>query len=185
MLDPPVVLSVGEQLTWAAALTFFGAFFAVPLRRQASLAPLGLCRFRDDPYEIGVLCTSQTILEEQLAFPSGTATAKLIETLHAKYEGASGGAPSESEVACAAPTQMIIRVFALSLCTRVLFNRKLAYPGISALASTGWLVCSLPSRRSGIVCPPNSCEFRLRKSCGPPLDRCMALDLASIALVRW
>ena len=57
MLDPPVVLSVPQQLAWAAALTYFGIFFAVPLRRQ-------------------------TILVEQLAFPSGTATAKLIDLLH-------------------------------------------------------------------------------------------------------
>ena len=57
MLDPPVVLSTGEMLLWAAALTYFGIFFAVPLRRQ-------------------------TILVEQLKFPSGTATAKLIDVLH-------------------------------------------------------------------------------------------------------
>ena len=40
-----------------AALTYFGIFFAVPLRRQ-------------------------TILVEKLTFPSGTATAKLIDLLH-------------------------------------------------------------------------------------------------------
>jgi uncharacterized oligopeptide transporter (OPT) family protein len=57
MLDPPVVLSLKQQLIWAAALTYFGIFFAVPLRRQ-------------------------TILVEQLRFPSGTATAKLIQLLH-------------------------------------------------------------------------------------------------------
>lgn len=57
MLDPPIVLSTSQQLLWAAALTYFGIFFAVPLRRQ-------------------------TILVEQLTFPSGTATAKLIDLLH-------------------------------------------------------------------------------------------------------
>lgn len=57
MLDPPVVLSTGQLLAWAAALTYFGIFFAVPLRRQ-------------------------TILVEKLTFPSGTATAKLIQLLH-------------------------------------------------------------------------------------------------------
>ena len=56
-LDPPVVLGVKEQLLWCAALTYFGIFFAVPLRRQ-------------------------TILVEKLKFPSGTATAKLIQLLH-------------------------------------------------------------------------------------------------------
>jgi len=59
LLSPAVVLSPWQQLIWCAALTYFGIFFAVPLRRQ-------------------------TILVEQLPFPSGTATAKLIELLHAK-----------------------------------------------------------------------------------------------------
>jgi putative OPT family oligopeptide transporter len=58
MLDPPVVLSWQQQLCWCGALTYFGVFAAVPLRRQ-------------------------TILEEKLPFPSGTATAKVIEFLHA------------------------------------------------------------------------------------------------------
>jgi len=48
---------VWEQLAWCSALCYFGIFFAVPLRRQ-------------------------TILVEELPFPSGTATAKLIEVLH-------------------------------------------------------------------------------------------------------
>ena len=69
MLDPPVVLSMGEQLAWGAALTYFGIFFAVPLRRQ-------------------------TILVEKLAFPSGTATAKLIDTLHGGVHGRYGGPTS-------------------------------------------------------------------------------------------
>lgn len=34
MLDPPIKLTVGQQLAWAAALSYFGIFFAVPLRRQ-------------------------------------------------------------------------------------------------------------------------------------------------------
>eukprot|EP00966_Prymnesium_polylepis_P229275 5305551-Prymnesium_polylepis.1 len=72
MLDPPVILPVWQQLLWSAALTYFGIFFAVPLRRQ-------------------------TILVEELAFPSGTATAKLIETLHAKHGDRAG--TSELEVA--------------------------------------------------------------------------------------
>ena len=37
LLDPPVELSFAEQLGWAAALTYFGIFFAVPLRRQTIL----------------------------------------------------------------------------------------------------------------------------------------------------
>eukprot|EP00656_Telonema_subtile_P002509 TRINITY_DN11115_c0_g1_i1.p1 TRINITY_DN11115_c0_g1~~TRINITY_DN11115_c0_g1_i1.p1 ORF type:complete len:528 (-),score=107.01 TRINITY_DN11115_c0_g1_i1:8-1591(-) len=57
MLDPPVRLSVLEQLGWCTAMAFFGTFFAVPLRRRV-------------------------ILEEKLAFPSGSATAKLIQVLH-------------------------------------------------------------------------------------------------------
>lgn len=62
MLSPPVRLSVAQQLAWCGGLTYFGIFFAVPLRRQ-------------------------TILVEQLRFPSGTATAKLIDTLHTRHEG--------------------------------------------------------------------------------------------------
>eukprot|EP00026_Physarum_polycephalum_P003986 Phypoly_transcript_04003.p1 GENE.Phypoly_transcript_04003~~Phypoly_transcript_04003.p1 ORF type:complete len:681 (+),score=94.37 Phypoly_transcript_04003:110-2152(+) len=46
------------QLTlWAMGVAFFGVFFAVPLR-------------------------TQTILREKLKFPSGTATAQMIHTLH-------------------------------------------------------------------------------------------------------
>ena len=66
LLDPPIRLTVGEQLAWCAALTYFGIFFAVPLRRQ-------------------------TILVEKLPFPSGTATAKLIEMLHSAGGGGEGG----------------------------------------------------------------------------------------------
>ena len=66
LLDPPVRLTVGEQLAWCAALTYFGIFFAVPLRRQ-------------------------TILVEKLPFPSGTATSKLIEMLHSATAAATGG----------------------------------------------------------------------------------------------
>ena len=66
LLDPPVRLTVGEQLAWCAALTYFGIFFAVPLRRQ-------------------------TILVEKLPFPSGTATSKLIEMLHSAGGGGEGG----------------------------------------------------------------------------------------------
>ena len=73
LLNPPVVLSMTQQLLWAAALTYFGIFFAVPLRRQ-------------------------TILVEQLTFPSGTATAKLIDLLHSgrARSGAPTTAPSDS-----------------------------------------------------------------------------------------
>ena len=73
MLTPlqggPVLLTNWELVQWSAAVAFFGAFVAVPLRRQ-------------------------TILREQLAFPSGTATAEIIKVLHgAKNDGdRSGGA---------------------------------------------------------------------------------------------
>lgn len=59
LLDPPVRLSAFQELRWCAALTYFGIFFTVPLRRQA-------------------------ILVEKLPFPSGTATAKLIDLLHCR-----------------------------------------------------------------------------------------------------
>ena len=75
-LNPPITLSVVEQLGWSAALTYIGIFFAVPLRRQ-------------------------TILVEQLAFPSGTATANLIDLLHT---GASSPPPETSRTGDAPET---------------------------------------------------------------------------------
>lgn len=44
-------------MLWSLGLSFFGVFFAVPLRKQ-------------------------TIIKEQLKFPSGTATAQMITLLH-------------------------------------------------------------------------------------------------------
>ncbi|KAJ1894846.1 OPT super [Kickxella alabastrina] len=51
------VLNYGELCAWGLALTFFGVFFAIPLRKQ-------------------------TIVREKLRFPSGTATAQMISVLH-------------------------------------------------------------------------------------------------------
>ncbi|KAJ2801868.1 OPT super [Coemansia guatemalensis] len=51
------VLRYGQLCAWGLALTFFGVFFAVPLRKQ-------------------------TIVREKLRFPSGTATAQMISVLH-------------------------------------------------------------------------------------------------------
>jgi OPT family oligopeptide transporter len=56
-LGGPVLMSFGQLLLWSIALAFFGAFFAIPLRRH-------------------------TIINEKLPFPSGTATASLIAVLH-------------------------------------------------------------------------------------------------------
>lgn len=50
-------LNYGQLCAWGLALTFFGVFFAVPLRKQ-------------------------TIIKEKLRFPSGTATAQMISVLH-------------------------------------------------------------------------------------------------------
>ncbi|KAK9823302.1 hypothetical protein WJX72_001775 [[Myrmecia] bisecta] len=58
--NPPygaVTLSAGQLILWSLALAFIGVFCAVPLRVQ-------------------------TILREKLRFPSGTATANVIRTLH-------------------------------------------------------------------------------------------------------
>ncbi|KAJ2082476.1 OPT super [Coemansia sp. RSA 988] len=63
MLDPDeargarTVLGYSQLCAWGLALTFFGVFFAVPLRKQ-------------------------TIVREKLRFPSGTATAQMISVLH-------------------------------------------------------------------------------------------------------
>ena len=61
--DGPVILSYGQLVLWSLALAFLGVFCAVPLR-------------------------TQTILKEKLRFPSGTATANVIRTLHAVPESA-------------------------------------------------------------------------------------------------
>lgn len=53
----PVHLSIAQLLLWSVALAFFGACFAPPLRQQ-------------------------TIVREQLPFPSGSATAYVIRTMH-------------------------------------------------------------------------------------------------------
>jgi len=63
MLSPeengPIILSVWKLILWGLGLCYFGVVFAVPLRRQV-------------------------IIREKLKFPSGTATALLIEVLHGK-----------------------------------------------------------------------------------------------------
>lgn len=100
LLDPPVVLTVGQQLAWAAALTYFGIFFAVPLRRQ-------------------------TILVEKLRFPSGTATAKLIQLMHSGNEAAMG-AVLEAGGSGRAPTSPPWRVLGASFAASF---------GVSALAT--------------------------------------------------
>lgn len=63
VLDPekdgasPLVLTWPKAVLWSCAVAFFGVFLSPPIRKQV-------------------------IIEEQLAFPSGTATAQLISVLH-------------------------------------------------------------------------------------------------------
>ncbi|THH08926.1 hypothetical protein EW145_g2371 [Phellinidium pouzarii] len=63
VLDPdldgslPLVLSWSKAVLWSCAVAFFGVFLSPPIRKQV-------------------------IIEEELAFPSGTATAQLISVLH-------------------------------------------------------------------------------------------------------
>ena len=57
----PLFLSLWKLILWALGLCFFGVVFAVPLRRQV-------------------------IIREKLKFPSGTATALMINVLHGKDE---------------------------------------------------------------------------------------------------
>ncbi|KAI0636145.1 OPT oligopeptide transporter [Trametes polyzona] len=54
---PPIHLSWIAAVGWSCAVAFFGVFLSPPLRKQV-------------------------IIEEQLAFPSGTATGQLISVLH-------------------------------------------------------------------------------------------------------
>ncbi|KAH8112646.1 oligopeptide transporter [Phellopilus nigrolimitatus] len=53
----PLVLTWSKTVLWSCAIAFFGVFLSPPIRKQV-------------------------IIEEQLAFPSGTATAQLISVLH-------------------------------------------------------------------------------------------------------
>ncbi|KAF7976979.1 hypothetical protein HWV62_5061 [Athelia sp. TMB] len=54
---PPVVLTWVAAIGWSCSVAFFGVFLSPPIRKQV-------------------------IIKEQLAFPSGTATAQLISVLH-------------------------------------------------------------------------------------------------------
>ncbi|EGN98787.1 hypothetical protein SERLA73DRAFT_160452 [Serpula lacrymans var. lacrymans S7.3] len=54
---PPIHLSWIAAIGWSCSIAFFGVFLSPPIRKQV-------------------------IIEEQLAFPSGTATAQLISVLH-------------------------------------------------------------------------------------------------------
>ncbi|KAH7884304.1 OPT oligopeptide transporter protein-domain-containing protein [Phlebopus sp. FC_14] len=55
--SPPIHLSWLAAIGWSCSVAFFGVFLSPPIRKQV-------------------------IIEEQLAFPSGTATAQLISVLH-------------------------------------------------------------------------------------------------------
>ncbi|KAH7915658.1 OPT oligopeptide transporter protein-domain-containing protein [Hygrophoropsis aurantiaca] len=55
--SPPIHLSWLAAVGWSCSIAFFGVFLSPPIRKQV-------------------------IVEEQLAFPSGTATAQLISVLH-------------------------------------------------------------------------------------------------------
>ncbi|THH30332.1 hypothetical protein EUX98_g3842 [Antrodiella citrinella] len=55
--SPPIHLTWIASIGWSCAVAYFGVFLSPPLRKQV-------------------------IIEEQLAFPSGTATAQLISVLH-------------------------------------------------------------------------------------------------------
>ncbi|KAF6262322.1 OPT superfamily oligopeptide transporter [Scenedesmus sp. NREL 46B-D3] len=73
----PILLSPWQLLAWCAALAFFGVFVAVPLRQQ-------------------------TIIREKLRFPSGTATASVIRTLHGVPEHAAADSAAAAAAAGAA-----------------------------------------------------------------------------------
>ncbi|KAJ1667404.1 OPT super [Coemansia sp. RSA 1646] len=68
------VLNYGQLCAWGLALTFFGVFFAIPLRKQ-------------------------TIIREKLRFPSGTATAQMISVLHKRPDPTIESEYQESTVA--------------------------------------------------------------------------------------
>lgn len=57
----PINLSAWKLVLWSLGLSLFGVMFAIPLRKQV-------------------------VVREQLKFPSGTATAQMIQVLHQKNE---------------------------------------------------------------------------------------------------
>jgi uncharacterized oligopeptide transporter (OPT) family protein len=69
----PIILTPWQLLAWCCSLAFFGVFVAVPLRYQ-------------------------TIIREKLRFPSGTATASVIRTLHGVPEPTAAAAAAGSAV---------------------------------------------------------------------------------------
>ena len=78
--DGPVILSYGQLVLWSLALAFLGVFCAVPLR-------------------------TQTILKEKLRFPSGTATANVIKTLHAVPEPSDSHPPEHLQSVSVIPEE--------------------------------------------------------------------------------
>ncbi|KAJ9065593.1 OPT super [Entomophthora muscae] len=56
-VTPGIELSADQLILWGLGIAFFGVFFAIPLRHQV-------------------------IIKEKLKFPSGTATAQMIQLLH-------------------------------------------------------------------------------------------------------
>ncbi|KAI0259895.1 OPT oligopeptide transporter [Gloeopeniophorella convolvens] len=63
--SPPITLTWASAICWSCAVAYFGVFMSPPIRKQV-------------------------IVEEQLAFPSGTATAQVISVLH-KMPAANSG----------------------------------------------------------------------------------------------
>ncbi|KAK9466276.1 OPT oligopeptide transporter protein-domain-containing protein [Lipomyces arxii] len=78
----PIKMSSLQILIWSAGIAFFGVFFAIPLRKQV-------------------------IVKEKLRFPSGSATATMIQVLHEKPADVVAEASSTANQSVATPEEEI------------------------------------------------------------------------------
>lgn len=95
--EGPVVFSTGQLIAWSLALAFLGVFCAVPLRTQTILREKLVFPSGEVPSDERMLSPSaalRQLFEEPPVHAAGTATAKVIRTLHETPEpsGGQGGA---------------------------------------------------------------------------------------------
>eukprot|EP00873_Tetraselmis_striata_P000447 jgi/Tetstr1/420711/TSEL_011794.t1 len=165
--NPPgggVWLSPPQMLAWGAALAFFGVFFAVPLREQV-------------------------IVREQLPFPSGTATAKVIAILHGTSiqdddSAAEAAEPQPDEEAAARPALASAGEAAPAPANGHFMHHEAAglLPRGARRARPGGVALPAAASASGLVSRSRSLPGRVRpgdeahSSTLPLLDQCHSGD---------
>jgi len=123
MLDAGFVDGWTRQLTWCLALAYFGVFLAAPLRR----------RF---------------LFDERLEFPSGTATAKLVEALHAP-SSASDKEEEEASRNVKSDMRLLVETFAIGAAYAILAFCAPCASRMPVFGATparwGWTLCPSPA----------------------------------------